>query len=111
MAATYHLLRDPEKTGGRELRLSRLSADGMFWAGHCGLFLGGATLRECVAVASAKFRTCGMRDDVLSQIGDEQAGLALTALLYLAGDPDVVRIIHPGEKPIKRTLARTDPDR
>jgi hypothetical protein len=26
--------------------------------------------------------------------------VALTVLLYLAGDPDIVRIVHPGQKPL-----------
>src|SRR5690242_5945059 len=33
-------------------------------------------------------------------------------LLYLGGEPDIVRVVHPGEKPtVKPKLARTDPQR
>ncbi len=33
------------------------------------------------------------------------AGLAMTVLLYMGGEPDVVRIVHPGDKPaLKRKL-------
>jgi hypothetical protein len=44
--------------------------------------------------------------------GDSISGLALTLLLYLAGYPDVVKFVHPGQKPfVKPKLARTDPER
>ena len=39
------------------------------------------------------------------------AGLALTILLYLGGEPDVVRVVHPGAKPIKESIRRRDPER
>jgi hypothetical protein len=40
------------------------------------------------------------------------SAFALTILLYLAGEPDVVRIAHPGEKPlIKPTVKKRDPER
>jgi hypothetical protein len=42
---------------------------------------------------------------------NELAGLTLTMLLYLGGEPDLVLIIHPGEKPLNAEIARTDPDR
>ena len=42
---------------------------------------------------------------------NELAGLALTIMLYLAGEPDTVRIVHPGERPLKPKLERTDPER
>jgi hypothetical protein len=32
-------------------------------------------------------------------------------LLYLTGEPDLVRIVHTGEKPLKAKIARTDPER
>jgi len=35
----------------------------------------------------------------------------LTMLLYLGGEPDIVRPIHPGEEPIKESLRRRDPER
>jgi hypothetical protein len=41
----------------------------------------------------------------------ELAGLTLTMLLYLGGEPDLVRVIHPAEKPLKAKVARTDPER
>jgi hypothetical protein len=42
---------------------------------------------------------------------NDAVGLALTLLLYLGGDPDCVRIVHPGEKPIKESIRRRDPER
>jgi hypothetical protein len=39
------------------------------------------------------------------------AGLALTMLPYPGGEPDIVGIVHPGEKPIKESLRRRDPER
>jgi hypothetical protein len=41
----------------------------------------------------------------------ELAGLTLTMLLYLGGEPELVRILHPGEKPLKAKVARTGPER
>jgi hypothetical protein len=42
---------------------------------------------------------------------NELAGLTLTMLLYLGGERDLVRIVHPGEKPLKAKIARIDPER
>jgi hypothetical protein len=39
------------------------------------------------------------------------AGLALTVLLYLGGEPDVVRLVHSGAKPIKESMRKRDPER
>jgi hypothetical protein len=41
----------------------------------------------------------------------ELAGLTLTMLLYLGGETDLLRIVHPGEKPLKTRIARTHPER
>jgi hypothetical protein len=32
-------------------------------------------------------------------------------LLYLGGEPDLARIVHPGEKPLKAKIERIDPKR
>jgi hypothetical protein len=38
--------------------------------------------------------------------------LALSVLLYLAGDPDVVRVVHTGRKPaVKDSLRSREPER
>jgi hypothetical protein len=38
--------------------------------------------------------------------------LAITTLLYLGGEPDIVKLVHPGTKPaIKESLKKRDPDR
>jgi hypothetical protein len=43
---------------------------------------------------------------------NSMAGLALTVLLYLGGEPDIVRIVHPGARPaVKSKLERRDPER
>ncbi len=40
------------------------------------------------------------------------AGLALTVLLYLGGEPKAVRIVHPAERPAaKSKLERRGPER
>jgi hypothetical protein len=31
--------------------------------------------------------------------------------LYLAGEPDIVRDVHPGERPIRESVRRRDPER
>ena len=41
---------------------------------------------------------------------DELAGLTLTILLYLGGEPDLVRIVHPSEKPLKAKILYGNPN-
>jgi hypothetical protein len=75
------------------------------------LHLTRATLQECVEAAAAEARAHGGFDDTAEMWRNTMAGLALTMLLYLGGEPNVVKVVHPGEKPIKESLRRRDPER
>jgi len=68
-------------------------------------------LRECVEAAAAEARAHGGFDQTAELWRNRIGGLALTVLLYLAGEPDIVGIVHPGEKPNKESLRRRDPER
>jgi hypothetical protein len=111
VAASYDLLTGAEASGALELRLSLLTVDGDRWVPISLLHLTRPTLSECVEAVAAEARAHGAPDRAGEIWRNELAGLALTMLLYLTGEPDLVRIVHPGEKPLKAKIARTDPER
>jgi hypothetical protein len=111
VAASYDLLTGAEASGALELRLSMLTVDGDLWIPISILHLARPTLSECVEAAAAEARAHGGPEWTAETWRNELAGLALTLLLYLAGEPDLVRMVHPGEKPLKAKIARTDPER
>jgi len=111
VAATYDLLTGAETSGMLELRLSLLTVDGERWVPLSILHLARPTLSECVDAAAAEARIHGAPAWTAEAWRGELAGLALTILLYLAGEPDLVRIIHPGARPLKPKLERSDPER
>jgi hypothetical protein len=111
VAATYDLVTGAEESGALELRISLLTVDGDYWIPVSILHLTRPSLSECVEAAAAEARAHGAPDDVADEFGNELAGLALTMLLYLAGDADCVRIVHAGEKPIKESIRRRDYER
>ncbi len=132
IAATYDLITGAEESGELELRISQYKDD--LWLPICILDMREADLGACLEVAAGqarrnaevfrRFTPEDLRDmgGSAEQIAvgehaaelwrNTRAGLALTLLLYLGGDPDVVRIVHPGERPaVKPKLQRTDPER
>jgi hypothetical protein len=132
IAATYDLVTRAAESGALELRISQYEDD--LWVPICILDMREADLGVCVEAAARDARFWAKRfhdrppGDLDSswltpkQIADglhaedlwknTTAGLALTLLLYLGGDPDVVRVVHPGERPaVKPKLQRTDPER
>jgi hypothetical protein len=110
LAVAYDLLTGEEQTGNLELRISQY--DGDVWVPISVLHLTRPSLRECVDAAAAEARRHGAPDDAAAQWLNPASGLALTLLLYLSGDPDVVRMVHRGERPaIKPKLERSDPER
>jgi hypothetical protein len=111
VAATYDLLTGAEASGAFELRLSMLTVDGERWLPISLLHLARPTLSECVEAAAAEARAHGGPKEAVDMWRNDLSGLALTILLYLAGEPDLVRIVHPGAKPIKAKLERTDSER
>jgi hypothetical protein len=51
-------------------------------------------------------------DDMYKAFHGRLPGLVVTLLLYLGGDPDIVRVVHPGEKPtLKAAVQKRDPER
>ena len=110
LAAVYDLVTGAEHSGALELRISQLKDD--LWLPISILHLTAETLSECANAAATDARSHGAPEDMSTQWQNDASGLALTILLYLAGEPDVVRIVHPGAKPvIKPQLERRDPER
>ena len=99
LAAVHELVTGGEASGALELRVSKFEDD--LWIPISILHLTRATLQECVETAAAEARAHGGFDDTAEMWRNSMAGLALTMLLYLGGEPDVVRSVHPGARPIK----------
>lgn len=108
-AAVYDLLTDNEASGILELRISQLKDE--FWFPISILHLNHDTLSQCADAAAADAQAHGAPQGANMEFQNKPTGLILTILLYLAGEPDIVHIVHPGEKPIKDKLARRDPER
>ncbi len=132
LAAVYDLVTGAEESGALELRISQYERD--LWVPVCVLDLRGATLQECLAAADRKSRANTER--ALARAAEKgestsinaggvvitlstaalwhntTSALALTLLLYLAGEPAAVRIVHAGQPPSpKPKLQRTSPER
>jgi hypothetical protein len=107
VAAYYDLLTSREETGQLELRLVRLQ--GALWWTVSLLHMLGQDLGACVRSAGARVE---MEDGPADAFKTDLAGLALTILLYLTGEPDVVKQVHPGAKPQRDArMQRREPER
>ena len=96
-----------EASGHLELRLGRLEEDR--WETVSILHVIGPDLGTCVRAAGARVEREGGPP---GSFQSDLAGLALTVLLYLGGEPDLVRQVHPGAKPARdRRMHRRDPER
>jgi hypothetical protein len=86
-----------------------------YWVPLCTLSLDAGPLGEAVQQANRAAPIYGSVHFVLAHGNFGQnplSALALTILLYLAGEPDIVRIAHSGEKPlIKPAVKKRDPER
>lgn len=111
VAVTYDLPMLSEGADALWLRISWLVPDSNRWRGMAILHLTQTTLSQCVEAVAELGRKSGVAVDAAWVLGDELVGLALTLLLYLGGDPDCVRIVHPGEQPVKESVHRHDPER
>jgi len=109
LAAVYDLVTGAEESGALELRVSKYEDD--LWIPISILHLTRATLQECVEAAAAEARAHGGFDGTAEMWRNSMAGLALTMLLYLGGEPDVLKVVHPGAKPIKESIRRRDAER
>ncbi len=108
LAAVYDLVTGGEQSGALELRISKYEDD--LWVPVSTLHLTRSTLQECVEAAAAEARVHGAPDEAAAVWLNSMGGLALTILLYLRGEPDVVRTVHPGAK-LKESIRRRDPER
>ncbi len=63
-------------------------------------------VKRTVVAAAVLWRAHGGFDDTAQMWRNSMAGLAPTMLLYLGGEPDVVKVVHPGAKPIKESIHR-----
>ena len=114
VAATYdYQVPNLNRPGLLILHLSFLT-DAALWASCGTLNLVGDDLAACARAAVPFVRDSKDLQPVTKEPEWQHklSGIALTLLLYLAGDPDVVRVVHPGQKPqIKPTLQKRAPDR
>ncbi len=107
VSAYYDLLTAQERSGALELRLGHLD-DHQWWPLSV-LHLTGPDLGACVRAAGARVEREGGPAGLFTS---DLAGLTLTVLLYLAGEPDLVRQVHPGAKPAREgRMRRRDPER
>jgi hypothetical protein len=121
VAAHYDLLTMAEASGRLELRLSGLQGDQ--WVMFSVLHLVGEDFAACArdaAIVTAELqesRTIPGEDripdaELYPLVHNDLAGLVLTVLLYLAGEPDLVRQVHPGAKPTRDArMQRREPER
>jgi hypothetical protein len=112
VAAVYDLLTGEEQSGRLELRISEFMQAAHWWVPICVLHLNRERLAQCLEAAAIEAERHGAPTGEAGRVWrNELAGLTLTLLLYLAGEPDLVRSVHPGAKPLKAKIARTDPER
>lgn len=112
IAVHYDLMTTQEETGQLELRIMQLS--GSYWLPISFLHLAGDTLQDCIKSAGFLAKLHAPNPESVDPLAFRTplAGLVLTLLLYLAGEPDVVKVAHPGERPEKEAkMRRSDPDR
>ncbi|MDO8432295.1 MAG: hypothetical protein Q7S58_07780 [Candidatus Binatus sp.] len=86
------------------------------WIQFGTLRLTGATLGECFQayLKSIEIRSTEAGRSAVVQVmrEDPYLRLAITTLLYLGGEPDTVRVVHPGSKPaVKESIRKKDPER
>ncbi len=110
VAAYYDVLTGHEATGQLELRLVHL--DGEHWWTLSLLHLSETDLGACALAAGLEVVARSGSAEATDAFTHPLAGLALTVLLYLAGEPDLVRQVHPGAKPARDArMQRRDADR
>ena len=112
VTAVYDLLTGEEHSGALELRICEFMKAAHWWVPICVLHFNHDCLAECLDAAAAEAERHGAPPGEAETVWrNELASLTLSILLYLGGEPDLVRIVHPGENPLKAKIARTDPER
>ena len=126
-AAVYDLATAAETSGHLELRLSALvradrpildesgapfSEFNNRWVPICILRLSENNLGSCLTASARAIQRYGASPAFTGDWRNPTTTAVINTLLYLAGEPDLVRLVHPGEKPtVKAKLARADPER
>jgi len=115
VSACYDLLTGQEATGKLELRLQRLHENR--WVPLAILYNDASTLSAVLEQAQAAALDAARKIQAESlHVGtpfrSDLARLSLILLLYLSGEPDVIRRVHPGAKPHRDVrMRRKDPER
>lgn len=115
VSACYDLLTGQEATGKLELRLQRLHENR--WVPLAILYNNASTLSAALEQAQAAALDAARKVQAESlNVGtpfrSDLARVTLILLLYLSGEPDVVKRMHPGAKPHRDArMRRKDPER
>lgn len=115
VSACYDLLTGQEATGKLELRLQWLHENR--WLPLAILYNDASTVSAALEQAQAAGvdtarKIVGVSMDVGAPFRSDLARMALIMLLYLRGEPDVVRAVHSGAKPDRDVrMRRKDPER
>ncbi len=115
VSACYDLLTGQEATGKLELRLQSLQENR--WLPLAILYNDAPTvsaaLEQAQAAALDAAQTLqGVSIDGGAPFRSDLTRMAVILLLYLSGEPDVIRTVHPGAKPHRDArMRRKDPDR
>jgi len=115
VSACYDLLTGQEGTGQLELRLQWLHENR--WLPLAILYNDAPTVSAALEQAqAASLDTARTLLDASIDVGapfrSDLARMAVILLLYVSGEPDVVRMVHPGAKPHRDArMRRKDPDR
>ncbi len=115
VSACYDLLTRQESTGRLELRLQWLHENK--WLPLAILYndapMVSVALEQAQTAGIDRAQTIvGISMDAGAAFRSDLARLAVILLLYLSGEPDVVRTVHPGAKPHRDArMRRKDPER
>jgi hypothetical protein len=115
VSACYDLLTGQEETGKLELRLQSLHEHR--WLPLAILYNDASTVSAALEQAQAVTLDAARKiQDTAIDVGapfrSDLARMTVILLLYLSGEPDVVRTVHPGAKPDRDAkVRRKDPER
>lgn len=120
IAATYDVV--PEVDGSVSINISRFIPpvpdtdpellDGQpLWQSLSAIMLVRNTLRESIEYTVSSVNQAFPGHTSFDFLHGELAGLVINLLLYLRGEPDVVQIVHPGDRPAVRAMQKRDPER
>jgi len=120
IAVTYDIV--PEVTGSVSINISHFIPpvpgtdpellDGQpLWQALSAIMLVRNTLTESIEYTARSVNQTFPGHTSFGFLHNELAGLVINLLLYLGGEPDVVRVVHPGDRPAIRAMQKRDPER